>query len=224
LLLVITTALAALFLLAPLRLRAGVFKELPSKGLAAVYFAAIGTGFMFFEISLIQRLTLFIGYPTYSLTVTLFAILLSTGVGSLLSERLPGPTPRVFGLLLAALLTLGAFYTLALTPVVELLVASPLALRVGVTIAVLTPLGLCLGMFMPIGLGALAGLSSHREEYIAWAWAINGFFSVISSLLASILSMMIGFTMVMWVALALYAIGSLAISTLVAQRDTSQAA
>ena len=54
---------------------------------AAIYFAALGLGFMFFEVSLIQQLTLFLGYPTYSLTVTLFALLVSTGVGSLLSER-----------------------------------------------------------------------------------------------------------------------------------------
>ena len=58
---------------------------------SALYFAALGLGFMFFEITLIQRLTLFLGYPTYSLTVTLASILIFTGVGALLSERLRAP-------------------------------------------------------------------------------------------------------------------------------------
>ena len=50
------------------------------------------------------------------------------------------------------------------------------------------PLGLCLGMFMPLGLGVVNGLSDHPDEYIAWAWAVNGFFSVIGSVLTTILS------------------------------------
>lgn len=223
LLLVITTLLAALFLFAPLRLRRDVWRQLPAKGASGVFFAAIGTGFMFLEVSLIQRLTLLLGYPTYSLTVTLFAILLSTGVGSLLSGRIHAPTARTLWLLIGALVGLGVFYTLALSPLVELFVGSPLPVRVFLAVALVTPLGLCLGVFMPVGLGAVAGLSTYREEYVAWAWAINGFFSVISSLLSSMLSMMIGFTMVMWVAIALYATGTAALARIVSEprrRDT----
>ena len=61
---------------------------------SAVYFAALGLGFMFFEITMIQRLVLFLGYPTYSLTVTLASILLFTGLGALLSHRLAPSTWR----------------------------------------------------------------------------------------------------------------------------------
>ena len=56
--------------------------------------SALGLGFMFFEITLIQRLTLFLGYPTYSLTVTLAAILVSTGIGALLSRWFAGDPAR----------------------------------------------------------------------------------------------------------------------------------
>src|SRR5213080_2250055 len=75
LLLGVATLLAALFLIAPLLAIRDVWRTIPYKGRAAVYFAALGVGFMFLEVSLIQRLTLFLGYPTYSLTVTLFAFL-----------------------------------------------------------------------------------------------------------------------------------------------------
>ena len=207
LLLVTTTLLAAVLMFSPFLLRREIWSELPSKGSVAVYFAGLGAGFMYLEVSLMQRLTLFLGYPTYSLTVTLFAILLSTGLGSRLSERLEGPTPRVLGGLAAALAGLVAFYSFALPILVDAFIGSSLALRIAVVVAVLSPLGLCLGMFMPLGLRRVSDLSSHGEEYVAWAWAINGFFSVLGSVSSGILAMMVGFSAVMWIALGMYLVG-----------------
>src|SRR5262249_10017175 len=74
-LLLVVSVFAALVLLSPLLLRRDVWRAIPNKRHAAIYFAALGLGFMFLEVSLIQRLTLFLGYPTYSLSVTLFALL-----------------------------------------------------------------------------------------------------------------------------------------------------
>jgi hypothetical protein len=207
LLLAIAGVLAAVFLFAPFLLRRAIWRELPHKGLAAVYFAALGTGFMFLEVSLIQRLTLFLGYPTYSLTVTLFAVLTSTGLGSLLSARLGAPTGRLLGWLALALTVLVAFYAFGLTALVQTFVGAPLPLRVVLAAAVLTPLGLCLGVFMPLGLRTVSATSRYGQEYVAWAWAINGFFSVLSSLFSTILSMVVGFTAVLWIALAIYLAG-----------------
>ena len=172
-----------------------------------MYFAALGVGFMFFEICLIQRLTLFLGYPTYSLTVTLFAILTSTGLGSLLSERLEAPTGRLLSTLALVLTTLVMFYAFGLTPLIQSLIGAPLTARIVLAVAVLSPLGICLGVFMPLGLRTISATTTHGQEYIAWAWAINGFFSVLSSLFATILSMVVGFTAVMWIALVIYLIG-----------------
>jgi hypothetical protein len=149
LLLVIAAVFAALFLLLPFVRIRGIWAELPRKRMSAVYFTALGLGFMFFEITLIQRLVLFLGYPTYSLTVTLAAILLSTGVGALLSSRYqhrPGPVAR---LLLVAVAALTIFYAFGLPPLTDALLGLPFAFRVVVTFAVLTPLGICLGAFMP---------------------------------------------------------------------------
>ena len=91
LLLGIATVYAALFLLAPFVFVRRRWRALPAKGTSAVYFAALGLGFMLFEITMIQRLVLFLGYPTYSLTVTLAVLLVSTGLGALLSRQVSDP-------------------------------------------------------------------------------------------------------------------------------------
>ena len=79
---------AGIFLLAPFFFVRREWKVLPAKPLSALYFAALGLGFIFFEITMIQRLVLYLGYPTYSLTVTLASLLVFTGLGALLSHRL----------------------------------------------------------------------------------------------------------------------------------------
>ena len=214
LLLAIVTLYAAVFLLAPFFVVRRKWRALPAKGTSAVYFAALGLGFMFYEITMIQRLVQFLGYPTYSLTVTLAAILLSTGVGALLSRRFVD-RPRTAPVLLAILALLTLFYEWLLPSILDgRLLSAGLAVRVLFAGAILTPLGLCLGMFMPLGLGRVASLTSHGEEYVAWGWAVNGFFSVIGAVLTTILSMAVGFRTVQFAALGAYAIAVLAFTRL----------
>jgi hypothetical protein len=211
LLLAISAMYAAVFLLAPFLAVRRKWRALPAKGTSAVYFAALGLGFMFFEITMIQRLVQFLGYPTYSLTVTLAAILLSTGVGALLSRRFADRARTAVPILLAVLAALTLFYELALPSILDgALLSTGLAVRVVFAGAILTPLGLCLGMFMPLGLGRVASLTQHGEEYVAWGWAVNGFFSVIGSVLTTILSMAVGFRAVQFAALGAYAIAVVA--------------
>jgi hypothetical protein len=218
LLLAIATLYAGVFLLAPFFAMRRKWRALPAKGTSAVYFAALGLGFMFYEITMIQRLVLFLGYPTYSLTVTLAAILLSTGVGALLSRRFASRARSAVPIVLAILAALTLFYELALPSILDgELLASGLALRVLFAGAILTPLGLCLGMFMPLGLGRVAALTEHGEEYVAWGWAVNGFFSVIGSVLTTILSMAVGFRLVQLAALGAYAIAVVAFTRLPAR-------
>ncbi len=102
LLLVIATLFAVLFLLLPFLVIRRQWKRLPAKGTSALYFAALGLGFMLFEITMIQMLVGYLGYPSYSLTVTLASILVFTGCGALLSNRFStaaheGPTGAVHG-------------------------------------------------------------------------------------------------------------------------------
>jgi hypothetical protein len=203
----VAVTFAAVFLLLPLFAIRDVWAKIPYKRNAGVYFAALGLGFMFLEVCLIQRLTLFLGYPTYSLTVTLFAVLVSTGAGSFLSERYGADRNRAFAGLVTALIALVVFYRFGLGPLVDVGVGWPFALRVVLTVLVLLPLGVCLGAFMPIGLRAVSGLTEHHEQYVAWCWAVNGFCSVVASVLATILAMTVGFNAVMLIGLAIYLVG-----------------
>jgi hypothetical protein len=206
LLLFLAVVLATVFLLAPfvaIRDRWTAFRR---KGRSAVYFTAVGLGFFFFEITLIQRLVLFLGYPTYSLTVALASLLIFVGIGAFLSGRVPQPSTRAIPVLLGAIAALTVFYLFGLPPVTDALLGLPLAARVPIAFVVLAPLGVCLGMFMPLGVGAVARLGDHPREYVAWGWAVNGFASVVGAALTTILAMSFGFRVVLVVALVAYAV------------------
>jgi hypothetical protein len=206
-------ALSALFLLLPFVAIRETWQGLPRKRMSAIYFTAIGFGFIFFEITMIQKLVLFLGYPTYSLTVTLSSLLIFVGIGSLLSSRLK---PRGRGALLlplpVALLT--AFYLLGVTPMTDSLLHLPFAARVVIAFAVMAPLGLCLGVFMPLGVRTIAGLTESSREYVAWGWALNGFASVVGSVLATMLAMTYGFHVVLLLALSAYVVACAALHSL----------
>lgn len=206
LLLGVSAVLAAVFLLTPFVAIRRRWSEFPHKGRSAVYFGAIGLGFMFFEITLIQKLTLFLGYPTYSLTVTLASILIFTGIGALLSERIPLAPKHMIPVLLGTIVVLTLFYQLGLPQLTEALLGAALPTRVLVALVVLAPLGLTLGLFMPLGLQAIAHTTAYPREYVAWGWAVNGFASVIGATLTTILAMSFGFRFVLLLALAVYAV------------------
>jgi len=205
-LLALVTAFGGVALVAPLWLRRALWKTIPHKAAAATYFAALGLGFMFCELTLIQRLTLFLGYPTYSLSVTLCALLVSAGFGSLASERLAAFGGRAVLAVGVALAAVGATHLAGLPLLITVAGGAPLAARIAIAVALIVPLGLCLGTFMPIGLAAISAHTPHRVEYAAWAWAVNGFFSVVASVLGTLLSMTFGFQAVLLIALALYAV------------------
>lgn len=211
LLLAISVVFAAIFLLLPFVAIRQEWAKLPMKGASAVYFSSLGLGFMFFEVCLIQKLTLFLGYPTYSLTVTLMSILIFTGIGSLMSERYAANRNAALLTLLAVIVGLTVFYQFGLDALTGAMQSSPLTLRVAMAFGILAPLGVCLGAFMPLGLRTVAALSPHADEYVAWGWAVNGFFSVIGSVLTTVLSMTFGFRVVLLLGLAVY---TLAVFTL----------
>jgi hypothetical protein len=201
---------AAIFLLAPFFFVRREWKVLPAKPLSALYFAALGLGFIFFEITMIQRLVLYLGFPTYSLTVTLASLLVFTGLGALLSQKLAPSAGTVVAVVFVVLCALTAFYAWGLDPLMDATLDQSLTIRVLIAVLVTAPLGMCLGMFMPLGLGVVSGMSPHPDEFVAWSWAVNGFFSVIGSVLTIILAMSIGFRAVQGIALAIYAVAVLA--------------
>jgi hypothetical protein len=92
------------------------------------------------------------------------------------------------------------------------LVGLALPWRIVAAVATIVPLGFVLGAFMPLGLTRIAHLGPSTREYVAWAWAVNGFFSVISSVLSTILAMVIGFNAIMTTALCLYVVAVVALT------------
>jgi hypothetical protein len=212
-LLLLVTVFAALALVVPILVRRALWTSLPRKAVAMTYFAALGLGFMLFELTLIQHLTLFLGYPTYSLSVTLCALLVSAGVGSLVSERLASARralPVLAGVLVACVIAIRVGLPMA----VDLAGGAAFPIRIAIALGFVVPLGLCLGMFMPLGLAAISAGTEHRAEYVAWAWAVNGFFSVVASVLGTLLSMTWGFQTVLWIALAVYGVALTALHRL----------
>lgn len=213
-LLIQTTLLTALLIVLPLvLLKRGVGRRSlrePIAGRTLAYFLALGAGFMFLEISTIQRLVLFLGHPTYSLTVTLFCFLFFAGLGSLVSGRFkasPARALRIIVLLIALLIGLMALY---LEQVLHAALALPLFARIGVAAALLAPLNFLMGMPFPIGLDRLKRI---EPRLVPWALGANGSASVVASILCIILAMETGFRAVSLISLAIYVIGMLLYTT-----------
>jgi hypothetical protein len=204
-LLLVSAVFAALWLGLPFLLIRHAWFRLPRKSISSVYFAGLGLGFMFVEVGLIQRFTLFLGYPTRSLSITLFALLLSSGAGSVASEGWQGRRDTALALLLAALAVLVGVHHFLVPSVFEQFAGAPLSVRALIAVLLIAPLGLCLGAFLPLGLRSVAELGVHQGEYVAWAWAVNGFFSVLGSISSTILAMLFGFDLLLSMALLVYA-------------------
>jgi spermidine synthase len=190
-LMAISAALVALFVIGPLLLAR---REAPSPGWPRVlaYFAALGAGFMLVEVALLQRFVLLLGHPVYSLTVTLFSLLLGTGVGSLLTRRLePRALHRRAQWTLMAIAATTVLAALALPWIVEAAMPMPRAVRVLIAAALMIPAGILMGAPLPSGV-RLVGAS--RPALVPWAWGMNGAFSVVGATLAIFVAMTWGFS------------------------------
>lgn len=197
--------LAALFILLPVWAWNKRGAPLEGKARTFVYFAALGLGFIFIEICLMQKLILFLGRPTYAVTVVLAGMLFFAGLGAWLSERFPPWTRKrllTAGAGVLILCCFNAFFPDALT---GLLTGLPLPLRMAAAWALIGPTGVVLGLFFPLGIRAAAEKS---PPMIAWAWAVNGFFTVLGSVLAIMAAMSFGFSRVLMLAGLIYLIGA----------------
>ena len=178
-------ALAAALLLpralAPRRQQRGVLRM----GLAI---ALLGWAFMAIEINTIQRLTLYLGYPTYALTVVLTGLLIGTGGGSLWRESVSIPRALAVGTF-AVLATTGV--AIALLPAVTAATfQSSVSVRISIALAFTLLQGVGLGVFFP---SALELLGRRGPRWVAWGWTINGVASVLGSSAAVIAAMTLGF-------------------------------
>ena len=210
----VATLVAVIFLWLPFALtrrRGNATKIVGRAGLFG-YFAALGLGFMFIEVSMIQRFALLLGFPTLSLSVSLFTLLIATAVGARFSAVL-SRWKRV-GLIPVAvvLIALSLLYMSVAASITDSALAWAQWARIALVIALLFPVGLLLGAFLPAGVDAAVALSgadeASRGRLVAWCWAVNGFFSVIGSSVTTIVSMAYGFNRALLTGLAMYAIAT----------------
>ena len=202
--------LAAVLIFLPLRKLKADGVRTPGTTRIFLYFAALGLGFMLFEIALMQKLVIFLGHPTYALSVVLTSLLASAGLGSLWSGRIRQVRRWHLLLILLGVLAAVAGNVYFVNELLPQLLGLDLWIRVVVVVAVLVPTGLVLGMPFPSGIRVVEQTCPHL---IPWGWAINAFFSVFGSIFCIVLSMAIGFSNVFYVAAAVYAVGLLFMKT-----------
>src|SRR6185312_15800538 len=154
-------------------------KDLEGSGPWLGFFFAIGLGFMFVEVSQMQRLMVLLGKPTYALSVVLFTLLVGSGTGSLLFPRLVDKgtlTPRsALGITIGVL----AFVGLLTPTIIHALVAASTPVRIGAAAGMLLPMGFVMGLPFPLGLRGAA----KRSGLVPWLWGVNGAASVLCSVL-----------------------------------------
>lgn len=169
------------------------------------YFFLLGLAFLFIEIAFIQKFTLFLSHPLYAVVVVLAGFLVFAGIGSGLSVWLARSGASAgFSAIRAAItgiVTVTLLYAALLPTLFTNCLALSDAARIALSLALIAPLALFMGMPFPLG---VKRLSETSPSFIPWAWGINGFASVISAALATLLAIEIGFTGVLLLALLLY--------------------
>ena len=154
----------------------------PALTSSIAYFALIGLGFMFVQIPLLQRFSVFLGHPTYALAIILFSMILFAGLGSLLSDRVPDERLRSSLHVLPGLTSVLLFAaTLSLQPLIEGTIGLGLPGRCVVVTLFVGVVALPLGMFFPLGLRAVRRIS---DDATPWLWGVNGAAGVLAAVSA----------------------------------------
>lgn len=166
------------------------------------YFGMLGAGFMLIEVALLQRFVLLLGHPVYSLTVTLFSLLLGTGAGSLISQRISDQRLRrrvqfaMLGIVGVAMLGI-----VALPPIIRAAISTSHVARIALAVALVAPAGVLMGIPLPAGIRLM---TANHSALVPWAWGMNGALSVIGATLAVFIAMNWGFSVTLMTGAATY--------------------
>jgi len=207
LVLLLSVLAVLLFLVLPMALHGGRREKL----LPLSYFVAVGLGFILVEIAFIQRFVLFLGHPTYALTVVVFLLLLSSGAGSMTSRRwIKRPAHRLFPFAVIVFAIL--IYRFLLPVLLPSLIGVSFPVKLIICALLLVPLGFAMGMPFPSGLHAMASASagegatneSAAENAVEWAWAMNAASSVLGSVLAIVIAVQFGLNVTLLCGAAAY--------------------
>jgi hypothetical protein len=188
LMLVSLAATALVLLLPPVVLGTRLPRQ---RGVAGflMFFLFIGAGYILIEVGLIQKFVLFLGHPTYALTVVIFSMLVSSGLGSALSPRVLGRSEGRLIKALGCVALLASLLALAVSSILTPLVGLALPLKVAITVLLIAPLGFVMGMPFPT---ALQRLEEWHAPSVRWAWSLNAASSVLGSVGALVCSIYLG--------------------------------
>jgi spermidine synthase len=216
--LIISVLAVLAFLIVPLAVAGGGVQKISP----LLYFVAVGLGYILVEIAFIQRFVLFLGHPTYALTVVVFLLLLSSGIGSLTSRKWLLQKSRLW-LVLSLIAGTIVLYVLILPGILNALVGLPFVAKLLVSAVLLVPLGFLMGMPFPTGLRALAGYraefpSAEGGSTVEWAWAMNAASSVLGSVLAMVLAIRFGMNVTLACGAAAYLLAWILLAKLAPSR------
>jgi len=205
--LVQSLGLAVLVLMLPLVKRRGARPSATVIGKSVLYFAALGIGFLFIEIHLIERAAFYFNDRSYAFAVVLAGMLVFSGLGSLSCARYYAAPRRGVRIAVGVIVVwcLAAYFLLPV--LVTATLSFPLWLRIAALLSAIAPVSFALGFPFPLGLSQFRG---PTDAFLPWAWSLNGAFSVISTPLANLIALSAGLKILLLLALALYLSVSLA--------------
>ena len=178
------------------------FARVPGKLGTIVYFACLGLGYIMVEVGLISRFTLALSNPTISASVLISGMLVFSGLGSLVSERIAERARVALPVILVGIAALLAAYAFVLAPVLDWIGSLSYPLRLLLSVVIVAPPAFLMGFPMATGMGWLARLD--KEHMFVWAWGINGCFSVVGAATMPIIATGFGLSMVLEVSGAAY--------------------
>jgi hypothetical protein len=189
-------AFSLVFILLPLR----IFRSVRMKRSPLVFFFCIGISYLFVEIVLIQRFIMLLGNVAYSFSLVVFSMLLFSGAGSLLSQRLKRISIiRIVGLLFVLIL----LYSLLVPVIMDSVITLGFAAKAALGFLMIAPLAFFMGMPFPLAIRTV------KRKLVPWAWAVNGSASVLSTVIAVFVALSLGYSAVLVLSAFIYLFGAL---------------
>ncbi len=203
----ISLFLAGAFIFLPLHFSEVGKSKWPSKSVSLLYFSCLGAGFIIIEFVFIQIFMKLIGSPLYTSSIVIFMLLFSAGIGSFATSKLNITPANRWQLPFLGILAMVLLLLLIYPFVFNFFLASPLFIRILVACVLIFPLGFFLGMPFPLGILTLGNLPRGA---VAWAWGMNGLFTVIGGLAGVVTSITWGFQATLLIASFQYVVALLA--------------
>jgi hypothetical protein len=203
----VVACFASVFILVPARLTSSTAGETAERWPVLLLFSCLGLGYVLVEIVLVQKLTLYLGIPSYALAVVLCALLVFSGLGSLMSAALPGRAERRLGIACGSIVVVLVVYRLFVDLVLHATMGLSLSWRIALVLLLLALPATLMGIPFPT---AVSSLARERRQLVVAGWVVNGYFSVLASCLAIVLSISFGFGVVLLVGAATYLVAAIA--------------